>query len=146
VGELEGAQRKAVEIWRVRVREAPVPGILHSLYIKRAQALHTIILVAFSEKRADKKRCRTKGGRVKSWLRTEREARSSGSVHSAPIGRLAFPGACLKFSEEKKGKRRNGDVSRENSGTRRAPGLEVQATCSFTRPPFVLHRFFYRSK
>jgi hypothetical protein len=54
VGELEGAQRKAVEISRVRVREASAPGILHRLYIKRAQALHTIILVAFSEKRAEK--------------------------------------------------------------------------------------------
>jgi hypothetical protein len=53
-------------------------------------------------------------------LRPERDARRSRSVHSAPIGRLAFPGACLKFWEEKKGKRRRGDVGRENSGTRRA--------------------------
>jgi hypothetical protein len=54
VGELEDAQRKAVEIWRARVRVAAAPGILHRLHTKRAQALHTIILVAFSEKRAEK--------------------------------------------------------------------------------------------
>ena len=60
VGELEGAQRKAVEIRRARVREATAPEILHRLHTKRAQALHTIILVAFSEKRAEKKAVQNK--------------------------------------------------------------------------------------
>ena len=60
VDEPEGAQRKAVEIRRARVREAAAAEILHKLHTKRAQALHTIILVAFSEKKTEKKAVQNK--------------------------------------------------------------------------------------
>ena len=53
---LERGKRKAVEISLLRAREASAPGILHRLHTERAQPLHTIILVAFSENRPDKKR------------------------------------------------------------------------------------------